>query len=292
VIRLSIPARQVLSKLTLPVLTAAAFGLLLIGKADTLLEERARIALADSLAPIYAVLSRPLTHLRASVNSVVDFWDLRGANARLRVENDRLRQWEAVALALEAENGRLKAELHWVPDPPADFITARVVADAGGLYAKAVLLALGPNHFVRPGEIALDENGLVGRVVEVGRRTARVLLITDLNSRIPVTLEQSRGRAIMAGTNGPRPRLLYWADGTPPREGERVVTSAEADAFPPNLPVGTVHYNSANVPEVRPAAELDRLDMVRILDYGLKGMVNHETARPAPERAVSDRLMK
>ena len=54
-----------------------------------------------------------------------------------------------------------------------------------------------------------------------------------------------------------------------PQEGERVVTSAEAGAFPANLPVGTVHYSAANVPEVVPAAMLDRLEMVRIFDYGL-----------------------
>lgn len=284
-IRLSIPARQIVSKLTLPVLIAASFALLLVGKADTLLAERARTALADSLAPIYLVLSQPLGRVRAAFADAAALWDLRAENQRLRTENERLRQWQATALALDAENRQLKADLHWVPDPAAAFVTASVVADAGGIYAKAVLLALGPNHFVRQGEIALDENGLVGRVTEVGRRTARVLLITDMNSRVPVILEQSRDRAIMAGTNGKRPRLLYWSDGAPPREGERVVTSPEAGAFPANLPVGVVRYNAANVPEVEPAAALDRLEVVRIFDYGLGGMLSPEAARPLPERS-------
>jgi hypothetical protein len=53
-LRLSIQARQALARLTLPVLIAAAFGLMLLGKADTVLAERARMALADTLAPIYA----------------------------------------------------------------------------------------------------------------------------------------------------------------------------------------------------------------------------------------------
>ncbi len=88
------------------------------------------------------------------------------------------------------------------------------------------------------GQIALDESGLVGRVTELGARSARVLLITDMNSRIPVTLENSRARAILVGTNGPRPRLMYWPEGVMPAEGERVVTSAEAGAFPAGLPVG------------------------------------------------------
>ena len=283
-IRLSIPARQVLSKLTLPVLIAASFGLLLVGKADTLLEERARLALGDSLVPIYALLSEPLAQVRATVSGVGELWDMRAENARLRDENARLRQWQATALALDAEDRQLKAELHWVPDPSAAFVTARVVADAGGVYAKAVLLAVGPSHFIRRGEIALDQSGLVGRVSDVGARTARVLLITDLNSRIPVILEPSGGHAIVTGTNGPRPRLLYWSDGAPPREGERVVTSAEADAFPANLPVGTVRYNAANVPEVQPAAQLDRLDALRIFDYGLNGMGPPEARRSAAEQ--------
>jgi rod shape-determining protein MreC len=276
VIRLSIPARQVLAKLTLPVLIAASFGLLLIGKADTMLADRARVALSDALAPVYVVLSQPLGRARAAVGDVISLWNIRAENGRLRAENDRLRQWQSTALALDAENRRLKAELHWVPDPAAAFVTARVVADAGGIYAKAVLLAVGPNHSIRRGEIALDENGLVGRVTDVGTRSARVLLITDLNSRIPVVLPQSRGRAIMAGNNGPLPRLLYWSDNSPPREGEQVVTSGEADAFPPGLPVGTVHYNASNVPEVEPTANLDRLEMLRVFDYGLKAVAPSE----------------
>jgi rod shape-determining protein MreC len=283
-IRLSIQARQALAKLTLPVLIAAAFGLMLLGKADTVFAERARMALADALAPIYAALSEPLGTLRDAVAGVTDLWELRADNARLRDENDRLRRWQSVALALDAENQRLKANLHWVPDPAPSYITARVVADAGGVYAKAVLLSIGPNHGIKKGGIALDERGLVGRVTEVGARTARVLLITDMNSRIPVILENSRAHAILIGTNGPRPRLLYWPEGSMPQEGERIVTSTEASAFPANLPIGVVHFSSANVPEVVPAAMLQRLEVVRIFDYGLGGIVAPEVAGRLPER--------
>jgi rod shape-determining protein MreC len=283
-IRLSIQARQALAKLTLPVLIAAAFGLMLLGKADTVFAERARMALADALAPIYAALSEPLGTLRDAVAGVTDLWELRADNARLRDENDRLRRWQSVALALDAENQRLKANLHWVPGPAPSYITARVVADAGGVYAKAVLLSIGPNHGIKKGSIALDERGLVGRVTEVGARTARVLLITDMNSRIPVILENSRAHAILIGTNGPRPRLLYWPEGSMPQEGERIVTSTEASAFPANLPIGVVHFSSANVPEVVPAAMLQRLEVVRIFDYGLGGIVAPEVAGRLPER--------
>ena len=275
-IRLSIATRQALAKLTLPVLIAVSFGLMLLGKADALLAERARLVLADGLAPLYAALAAPFDALRAVVDGARDVVALSAENARLRTENERLRRWQSLALRLDAENQRLRANLNWIPDPAVSFVTARVVADAGGVYARGVLLSVGPHHAVTRGEIALDEQGLVGRVTEVGERSARVLLLTDLNSRIPVTLEESHGRAILAGNNGPRPRLLYWPEDSPPREGERVVTSAEAGAFPADLPVGTVHYGPSHVPEVKPAADLDRLEILRIFDYGLQSLVAPE----------------
>lgn len=288
-IRLSIPFRQALAKLTLPVLIAVAFGLMLLGKADALLAERARMALADALAPLFGVVAEPLASVQTLVDEAEALMALRVDNARLKQENENLRRWQAVALALDAENATLKANLRWVPDPAPSYVTARVVADAGGVYARAVLLSVGPNHGITKGQIALDDRGLVGRVTEVGNRSARVLLMTDINSRVPVILENSRARAILTGTNGARPRLQYWPEGVMPAEGERIVTSAEANAFPAGLPVGTVHYSASNVPEVEPMARLDRLEVVRIFNYGLRGLVAPESAarptdRPTPGR--------
>lgn len=289
-IRLSIQARQALARLTLPVLIAAAFGLMLLGRADADLGERAREALADGLAPLYDMMAAPLDGLAGLRRDADDLVALRRENVRLRQENERLRRWYDVAMALDAENAELKADLHWIPDPTPSYVTARVVADAGGVYARSVLLAVGPHHAVRKGHIALDANGLVGRVTEVGSRSARVLLITDLNSRIPVLLETSRSRAMLVGTNGPLPRLMYLPEGVHPAIGERVVTSAEASAFPAGLPVGTVRYNSDGLPEVVPFADLDRLDMVRIFDYGLNGIVPPEAPGRTALAEPADRL--
>ena len=286
-IRLSIPTRQALARLTLPALIAATLGVMLLGKADARLAERARMALADAAAPAFAAVARPLSAVRAGVEEARGLLALRSDNARLRAENGQLRRWQAVALALDAENAALKASLRWIPEDAPAYVTARVVADAGGVYARAALLFAGPDHGVARGQVALDEGGLVGRVTEVGARSARVLLVTDLSSRIAVTLEGSRARAILAGANGPRPRLLHWPEGVRPAEGERVVTSAEAGALPAGLPVGTVRYSAANVPEVELAAHLDRLDVVRIFDYGLRGTSPAEpAARSAAQSAA------
>lgn len=282
-IRLSVPLRQALARLSLPVLIAAAFGTMLLGKADALLAERARMALADALVPIWGVLQEPVSAARDAVREAAHLLALRGENARLREENERLRRWQAAALALEAENAMLRRQLAFVPDAAPAYTTARVVADGGGTYARAVLLSAGPNHPVRKGQVALDERGLAGRVTEVGTRSARVLLATDMNSRIPVVLESNRARAMIVGTNGARPRLQYWPAGTQPQEGDRVVTSAEANAFPAGLPVGVVRASASGGFEVELFARLDRLDVLRLFDYGLAGILPPEAvARPEP----------
>jgi rod shape-determining protein MreC len=286
VIRLSIPLRQSLSKLTLPVLFVAAFGIMLLFKADALLAERARMTTADALAPMFQLLAEPLAAARRVADDAGHMLTIYRDNIRLREENEKLLRWQTVALALDAENAELKENLHWIPEHAPSYVTARVVADAGGVYARAVMLAGGPNHGITKGQIALDAHGLVGRVTEVGARSVRLLLITDINSRIPVILESNGARALLAGTNGPRPRLLYWPEGTQPAEGDRVVTSAEADAFPAGLPVGVVHYVS-DVPEVEPLAQLDRLDIVRVFDYGLHAVTTPRTTVAQRQRPQS-----
>ena len=280
---LSIPLRQALSRLTLPVLIAAAFGTMLLGKADALIAERARILLADLLSPVYAAFAEPARAVRNLVAEVPELIALREENAQLRAENERLRRWQAAALALEAENALLRRQLAFVPDEAPCYVTVRVVADAGGVYARSVLVAVPPWMELRRGQIALDERGFAGRITEVGSRSARILLATDMNSRIPVTLEGSRARAMMVGTNGPRPRLQHWTEGTRPAEGERVVTSAEGVAFPPGLPIGVVRYSPAGTAEIELFARLERLDLVRVFDFNPGGILPPEAvARPEP----------
>jgi len=262
---------------------AVAFGVMLLGKADMALTERLRTTLSDALSPIYAVVSQPIRAAEALIRDVQGLARLRSDNAALREENERLRRWQAAALAMEAENILLRRQLAYMPEAAPAFQSARVVADGGGTYARAVLLAVPPQHGIRKGQVALDERGFVGRVTEVGARSARVLLATDMNSRVPVTLEGSRARAVMAGTNGARPRLAHWPEGVIPQEGERVVTSAEANAFPAGLPIGVVRRSAQGNLEVELFARMDQLEIIRLFDFGLGGILPPEAvARPEP----------
>jgi rod shape-determining protein MreC len=248
-----------------------SLGTVLIGRADEGLSARLRDALNDLLAPAYALVAEPVQALEHGGGVVGHLFDLQGENEALQAENARLLQWQSVAMALEAQNDALKKALSYVPPAAPEFFTSDVVADLGGIYARSVLVELPPAMGADPeklvGAVAMDGRGVAGRVVEAGSRSARVLLITDLNSRIPVALGVHGSPALMAGTNGPEPALLYWAPGQPPAEGDMVLTSAEGGAFPQGLPVGVVHYDAQNDPVVLPLADLDGLRLLRLFCY-------------------------
>jgi rod shape-determining protein MreC len=209
----------------------------------------------------------------ATVNDVVaevrELVNLRAENAQLRKERDRLLQWEAAGRRLEAENQALQRLLRFIPHEARGFISARVIADTGGAFAHSLVLNAGSDDDVRRGQAVVSGDGLVGRVVGVGARSSRILLLTDLNSRIPVVTEQSRVRAVLAGNNTSRPVL----DHLPPNDtvtvGERVVTSGHGGVFPPGLPVGVIVSVSDSGTVVQPLVATDRLEYVRVVDYGL-----------------------
>lgn len=284
-LRLSVPLRQALGRLTLPLLFGLAFAVMLVVRVDNPVVIRARLALTDALAPIYAVLAEPVAASHRVLDEVATLLRLRSDNLHLRQENAKLRAWVDRATALEVENEALRAALRFIPEAAPTFITVRVVADPGGVYARAVLIPAGLAERVVKGQVALDQRGLAGRVSEVGARSARVLLLTDINSRIPVMVEGTGTRAILAGTNSARPRLQHWMEGQAPVTGDRVVTAASAGAFPSGLPVGEVVTGPDGSVEVALFADLGSLTHLRLLDYGLAGILPPEAGGLARSEA-------
>ncbi|BBC80479.1 rod shape-determining protein MreC [Acetobacter orientalis] len=267
-IPVSIQIRQALGKLVLPLLLLLSIGIIIVGQADRKLADRVRMVVADGLSPFWTLVSTTQERTVAIATNLREAGRLARENARLKTENENLRRWYDVAVSLTRENDSLKTALHWIPEPAPAFVTGRVVADTGGIYARAVLLVAGTESGVEVGNIALASNGLAGRVTETGAHSARILLITDIASRLPVMLEGSHAPAIMVGDNSPMPRLMYYAQDTRPVEGERVVTSDQAGAFPAGLPIGTVHYVSEGRPVVAPFAQLDHLNLLRVFNFG------------------------
>jgi rod shape-determining protein MreC len=266
---LSPQVRTAIQRTVLPILVLLSAAFVVLGKADQLLFDSVRTAVTDAVAPVLEAFSRPL----AAAGDVIDKAQLLATtyqeNARLESENARLLQWQQTALNLAADNQQLRGLLKAVPENSISYVTARVIANSGGAYVRTILLNAGTEDHVARGQAAITGEGLVGRLTEVGNRAARVLLITDLNSRIPVTIENSHVNAVLAGDNSERPRLLYLPAPDAVKVGDRVVTSGEGGVFPPGLPVGVVGSIDAGGPRIEPYVELSQVGYVLVVDYGL-----------------------
>lgn len=282
VMRYAAPLRAVAQRFAFLALVAGAVGLVVLGKADAILVERLRTTVADAFAPILSALARPAATFDRGIEQVRELVHLRSENQRLKEDNANLRRWEQAARELSAQNQALRDLLHFVPREDQRAVTARVIADSGGAFVRSLLVDAGSRNGISKGQAAVVGEGLVGRVAEVGEISSRVLLITDLNSRIPVMIEGSRDRAILAGDNTAQLRLLYLPPNLTLSLGERIVTSGDGGALPPGLPIGIVSAISEGGVRVRPFANWSRIEYVRIIDYGLAGAVGPVEAPASP----------
>ena len=272
--------RTIVQRFALVLLVITAFGAMLIGKADTILVEQARVWALDLATPALEAIARPVAAVNRVIADLKEFASLREENARLREENARLLAWQTAARRLENENDRLRELAHFREGPEASFITARIVGDSVSAYVRGALLDLGRKAGVTTGQAVVTAEGLAGRVAEVGDNSARVLFVTDVNSRLPVLVERTRDRAILVGDNSPQLRLTLLQGVQGVQRGDRIVTSGDGGSFPVGIPVGEVVQSGEGHIRVRPFADFSRLEFVRVVDYGVTGLVGGSTAGP------------
>jgi rod shape-determining protein MreC len=271
--QMAVSLKGLAQRFAFALLVLAAFAVMVIGKADTIIIERVRSAVVDIAAPVLNVVSRPVQSVNEAVAEVEDLIAMREELARLREENARLMSWQSVAPRLEAENKALRSFFAFSSGPQATFITARVVGDAGSAFVRSMLLNAGAREGVRNGQAVMTADGLAGRITEVGETSARVLLITDINSRIPVLVERTRDRAVLAGDNSRQPRLTLMPPGMTVEAGDRIVTSGHGGTYPAGLPVGVVASVGEKAVRIEPLVDWNRLEYVRVVDFGIAGIL-------------------
>lgn len=273
VMRLASPLKAWIQRFAFLLLVAAALSLMVIGKTEIVAVERVRAAVTDAFTPILNLLTRPTDAFVEGIDNLRELGDLRAENARLREEQERLLHWQSAARQLETENRELRDMLNLVPPPQIHYVSARVIGDLGGAFVRSVLIDAGSRDGVQKGQAAITGEGLAGRVFEAGNRASRLLLLTDINSRIPVVIERTRDRGVVAGNNSEQLRLLYLDPEVEVEIGDRIVTSGHGGAIVPGLPVGVVTAVNDLEIRVQPFVDWDRLEYVRLLDYELAGNI-------------------
>ena len=255
------PLRRVLVGL----LVLLMLGLFFLWRIDSPRVERFRSALVDRFVPSFSWAAAPVTWGSEIVGDYQSYSRLYEQNQQLREELRQMKAWKEAALQLEQKNARL-LDLNKVRlDPRLTHVTGVVLADSGSPFRQSVLLNVGQRDGIRDGWATMDGIGLVGRISGVGRETSRVVLLTDSNSRVPVTVQPSGQKAILAGDNSATPPLEFLDDSDAVQAGDRVVSSGDGGVFPAGLLIGTVVRETDNRLRVLLAADYQRLEFLRVL---------------------------
>ncbi len=227
--------------------------------------EPIRTSVSDTFAPILSIVSLPFQKVTIFFHDITQFAQLQADKMRLEQENERLREWYQTALLLDSENKSLRRLLNLPVDAKYDHVGARVLSDTGSSFVKSILVMAGKKEGVEKGNAVLSGDGLIGRVIEVGDKTSRFLLVTDMNSRVPVVVDETGQHAVMAGTNEVQPNLIHLPAGSEISEGVRIITSGYGGVFPKGLPVGRVVFDDFGGMEILLFSDFDSLQIVRIL---------------------------
>lgn len=264
---LAINYRPVLASAAVMVLLATSLGLIVGSKSQNSVANTLRIKLADAIVPVVGVLAKPVDAFNSAEAWVRDIMVVREENEALKAENERLKQLYSSAAQLKTENERLRALLKFAPVGTQAYTSAQVAVDSDSPYSHSVLITSGSENGVRDDSAVINDKGLIGRITDVGKNTARVLLLTDINSRVPVMAEASREHSIAAGGNGDNLTLMYLPENSKLQVGEKIVTSGDGALVPPGLPVGVVTKIEKDGVTVKPFADWYRLEYVSVINF-------------------------
>jgi len=192
------------------------------------------------MAPFLRTVASPLDSSRRWIGSIGDIFSVYQENLRLKDERAKLMQWQSRARELEDRIKRYQLLLHAVPDPELGKLVVRVIGRANHPFQQTMILDAGKANGIKPGQAVVDARGMIGRIFLTGDRTAWVIPLTDLNSRVPVTIEPSETQAIMAGNNSRMPVLDALAHNAEIKPGDQVVSSGDGDILPAGLLIGII----------------------------------------------------
>ncbi|MEO1017993.1 MAG: rod shape-determining protein MreC [Pseudomonadota bacterium] len=265
--RVAQPLKLLADRVTFGALVVVSLLLLMLSRNDVLLVNETSQRLSDTVAPLLRVLNAPVVGIREATTSFGELLAIYEENQHLREENRRLLMWQAESVHLRVQNQSLRKLLE-MPERQTRsiWITAQVIADTGGSFVQTRLIDAGSSRQVAKGMAAINENGLVGRIVDVGQSSARLLLLTDLNSRIPVVIEGSRDRAILEGDNSELLTLRFMPLNPDFEIGDRILTSGEGGLIPSGLLIGEISSIENGIVRVTPFVDWRRIDYVSVLN--------------------------
>ena len=253
--------------------------------------KKAREGVVDAASPILTFFAKPIASVNNTLGSIADYINVLEQNKALRDENAELRQWMNDALSLRETVSSFQALNTYQKPPEAIPIDAFVIGESNDAYARSMIVNAGRIRNVETGQAVIDSLGMVGRIVETGKNASRVLLLTDIQSRVPVYVEGADIEGILVGRTREKPSISFTQSSEPQTviPGQRVLTSGSGGVLPRGLPVGEVSADERGEILVSLYANYARTRMVRVINYEFPGVdgINDEGEIQSPDPSLT-----
>ena len=182
----------------------------------------------------------------------------------LKKENNELKNKISNSDFLELENTQLRKLIEEQVTSESNFVSARVLLDKQSPYLNSFIINIGSNKDIKNGMAVLHGKNFVGRIVDVNFFSSRVLLVSDLNSKIPIISEPSSNHAILSGHGKDKPTLEYLPENHSLKNGDKIYTSGKEGIFSPGIPVGEAQIKKDNIVEILLFSDLSQISFVNV----------------------------
>jgi len=203
-----------------------------------------RSFIKDTIYRGSVIVSYPSKGFKSVFGAVENHLNLFNKNIKLKEENAQLKEQIFDPDFLIFENKQLRQLLDEQVTSSTNLVSARVILDKQSPYLNSFIVNSGSNKEIKNGMAVLDGKNFVGRIVDVNFFSSRVLLVTDLNSKIPVSIEPSGHQAILSGHGAKEPTLEYLPKNHTVQSGNKVYTSGKEGIFSPGIPIGEVRMSN------------------------------------------------
>ena len=271
-IRSAFLRRGTQQRFSLFVLIILSVVLILIETIETKPLNKIRSIIKDVVYRSATVISSPIKGIANLSDFMSNHFNLYSNYDELVKENEKLKNNISKVDFLTLENAQLRKLINEQVESSSNLLSARVMLEEQSPYLNSFVINIGSNKNIKNGMAVLDGKNFIGKVVDVNFFSSRVLLISDLNSKIPIVVEPSAIHAILTGRGKNKTTLEYLPEKHKIQDGDKIYTSGKGGVFTPGIPIGEIKIEDDNI-KILSFSDLDQITFVNIK---LEDMENKE----------------
>ena len=243
-----------------------SIGLILFSKINLPFTNYLNIGLNEIVYRSSFIISFPEKKILQFKDIIKNHYILYDNYDEIKNELEKLKSEKLEIIFLEEENKRLKKTIdEYIYN--SEELVAKVLIDKDSPFLKSIIVNKGSKDSVKLGMAVLDGNYLVGKIVEVNYSTSRALMISDLNSKIPVSIEPGNIQSILSGTGKRNGKIEYVESEILIDDGSIVYTSGSGNIFKSGIPIGIFNKNENISEEVKFFSKLTQLTFVKLVSF-------------------------